>query len=71
MDILKKHYEKLILLLLLLIFIGLMFHVLSIVQQTSEIQIIISRFRRGSRITRRMIRMRPRSMCREFSRRRA
>ena len=38
MDILKKHYEKLILLLLLLIFIGLMFHVLSIVQQTSEIQ---------------------------------
>ena len=38
MDILKKHYEKLILLLLLLIFIGLMFHVLSIVQQTGEIQ---------------------------------
>ncbi len=38
MDILKKHYEKLILLLLLLIFIGLMFHVLSIVKQTGEIQ---------------------------------
>lgn len=38
MDILKKHYEKLILLLLLLIFIGLMFHVLNIVKQTGEIQ---------------------------------
>lgn len=38
MDILKRHYEKLILLLLLLIFIGLMFHVLRIVQQTGEIQ---------------------------------
>ncbi|MDR0932880.1 MAG: hypothetical protein LBM70_07685 [Victivallales bacterium] len=38
MNLLKKHYEKLILLLLLLIFIGLMFHVLSIVKQTGEIQ---------------------------------
>ena len=38
MDFIKKHYEKLILLLLLVIFIASMFHVLNIVKQTGEIQ---------------------------------
>ena len=38
MDFIKKHYEKLILLLLLVIFIASMFHVLNIIKQTGEIQ---------------------------------
>ena len=38
MDFIKKHYEKLILLLLLVIFIASMFHVLNIVKQTGEVQ---------------------------------
>lgn len=38
MDFIKKHYEKLILLLLLVIFIASMFHLLNIVKQTGEIQ---------------------------------
>lgn len=38
MEFIKKHYEKLILLLLLVIFIASMFHVLTIVKQTGEIQ---------------------------------
>ncbi len=37
MDFIKKHYEKLILLLLLVIFIASMFHVLNIIKQTGEI----------------------------------
>jgi len=38
LEFIKKHYEKLILLLLLVIFIASMFHVLTIVKQTGEIQ---------------------------------
>lgn len=38
MDFIKKHYEKLILLLLLMIFIASMFHVLNIVKQTGEVK---------------------------------
>ena len=38
MDFLKKHYEKLILLFLLVVFIASMFHVLNIVKQTGEVQ---------------------------------
>jgi len=38
LDFIKRHYEKLILLLLLVIFIGSMFHVLNIVKETGEVE---------------------------------
>lgn len=37
MEFLKRHYEKLILLLLLLAFIGTMMYVLEIIKQTKEV----------------------------------
>ena len=63
MDFIKKHYEKLILLLLLVIFIASMFHVLNIIKQTGEIQ------EHHLQIPTRIIRFRIRTIRRSTSRR--